>query len=172
MTQDAVAKAVAAFRELASSLDGLDQGAAERLGVGRSDLRCLDVLSQRDNVTAGELAHAVGLSPAALSAALRRLQARGYIVREHAEHDRRTVYVRMTETAAELTAQSFAAVHALTVHALSGLNPGELSTVANVARNLAAAITASLQHGDTDVSLFVDQAAAIRGSRGPAGGGR
>lgn len=145
---DAVVTAVAAFRELAFSLDALDQAAAERLGVGRSDLRCLDVLSQRENVTAGELAHAVGLSPAALSAALRRLQARGYIVRDHAEHDRRIVYVHMTQTAAQLTAQSFAAVRALTINALSDLNPAELTTVASVARNLAAAITASLEQGN------------------------
>lgn len=144
-----VAKAVAAFRELAFSLDALDQAAAEGLGIGRSDLRCLDVLSQRERVTAGELAHAVGLSRAALSAALRRLQARGYIVREHAEYDRRTVYVRMTDTAVTLTAQSFAAVHALTIDALSDLSPTELTAVANVAHNLATAITASLQDDDT-----------------------
>jgi len=149
MPDDAVTKAIAAFRELAFSLDALDQAAAERLGVGRSDLRCLDVLSQRENVTAGDLAHAVGLSPAALSAALRRLQARGYIVRDHAEHDRRTVYVRMTGTAIELTAQSFAAVRALTIDALSDLNPAELTAVASVTRNLATAITASLQQSDT-----------------------
>lgn len=146
MTDNGVAKAVAAFRELAFSLDAVDQAAAERLGMGRSDLRCLDVLSQREKVTAGELAQAVGLSPAALSAALRRLQARDYIVRDHAEHDRRTVYVRMTDTAVELTAQSFAAVHALTIDALSDLDPTELTTVTNVAHHLATAISASLQH--------------------------
>jgi DNA-binding MarR family transcriptional regulator len=145
MTDDiAVSQAVTSFRELAFSLDALDQAAAEQLGVGRSDLRCLDVLSQRQNVTAGELAQAVGLSPAALSAALRRLEARGFIVRDHAGPDRRTVYVRMTDRAAALTAQSFAAVRALTIEALSDLNPAELATVARVARNLATAISASL----------------------------
>jgi DNA-binding MarR family transcriptional regulator len=134
---DAARAAVAAFRDLATSLDLLDQVAAANLGIARSDLRCLDVLARRGAVTAGALAKAVGLSAPALSAALRRLEAVGYVRREHDPTDRRTVRVRVTDAATAATMQQFGQVREATTRVLARLSPGDLSVVTGVATALA-----------------------------------
>ncbi|GAA3222523.1 MarR family transcriptional regulator [Nonomuraea helvata] len=134
--------AVAAFRNLATTLDLLDQVAAARLGVARSDLRYLDILSTRGPLPAGALAEAVGLSAPALSAALRRLEKHDYVRRAHDEHDRRTVRVSLTESAATAIASLFTEVRAATATLLQRLSPAELATVAKVADDLAGAIRA------------------------------
>jgi DNA-binding MarR family transcriptional regulator len=95
----ALAGNLAALRRLGTLLDRLEQEAADALGITHSDLRCLEILLQREAVTAGELAEAIGLSPNALSAALGRLEAKAYIRRVHPEADRRQVLVSMTAAA-------------------------------------------------------------------------
>jgi DNA-binding MarR family transcriptional regulator len=134
--------AVAAFRDLATALDLLDQIAAARLGIARSDLRCLDILSTRGPLSAGALAEAVGLSAPALSAALRRLEKLDYVRRQHDEHDRRTVRVSMTATAETATASLFTEVRAATTTLLAGLDAAELATIARVTVGLADAVRA------------------------------
>ena len=57
--------------------------------MNRTDGRCLDVIDQRPGITAGELATAVGLSPGAVTTALDRLEARGFVSRERDPADRR-----------------------------------------------------------------------------------
>ena len=42
----------------------MDEAFCKLAGVNRTDGRCLDVIDQRPGLTAGELAAAVGLSPA------------------------------------------------------------------------------------------------------------
>jgi DNA-binding MarR family transcriptional regulator len=127
---------VAAFRDLASSLDLLDQVAAVRLGIGRSDLRCLDALSRRGPLPAGALAEAVGLSAPALSAALNRLEKVDYIRREHDQSDRRTVRVTLTESAAKVTASLFTQVHTETTRLLGALDPSDLVTITRITNAL------------------------------------
>jgi DNA-binding MarR family transcriptional regulator len=78
--------------------DALDEAAAERLGVLRVDLRCLDVLFGGPR-SAGELAEAAGLSPAAITALLDRLEAKGYIRRVRDTVDRRRVLVELSDLA-------------------------------------------------------------------------
>lgn len=95
----ALACNLAALRRLATALERLEQDAADKLGIAHSDLRCLQVLLEREAVTAGELAEAVGLSATALSTALGRLEAKAYIRRAHPEANRRQVTVTMTEQA-------------------------------------------------------------------------
>src|SRR5687768_4217258 len=56
-----------------------DAACCKLLGVNRTDGRCLDVIDQRPGLTAGELATAVGLSPAAVTTALDRLEKRGFV---------------------------------------------------------------------------------------------
>lgn len=139
---DLAPAAVAAFRDLATALDLLDQVAAARLGIARSDLRCLDILSTRGPLSAGALADAVGLSAPALSAALRRLERLDYVRRQHDENDRRTVRVSVTATAATATASLFAEVRAATTTLLADLAPAELATITKVTTGLADAIRA------------------------------
>jgi len=93
---DTVSREVA---ELQTATDQMDEAVAQRLGVNRTDLRCLGLLFARGPLSAGQLAAASGLSPGAATTALDRLERAGYAVRTRGAHDRRSVLVEMTPVA-------------------------------------------------------------------------
>ena len=66
-----------------------------RLGIGASDLECLDIVALREDVTAGELALATGLTTGAVTGVLDRLEQAGFVRRERDAKDRRKVRVRL-----------------------------------------------------------------------------
>src|ERR1700742_3139245 len=94
---DTVAQGVWALRRLAPVFETLDQEIADRYGIARSDVRCLEVLNMSGGLTAGDLAAAIGLSAAALSTALQRLETKAYVRRSHPVANRRQVLVEITE---------------------------------------------------------------------------
>ena len=69
---------------------------AVRLGVGPTDLECLDFIAGGPGVIAGDLARATGLTTGAITGVIDRLEKAGFARRERARADRRKVYVRMT----------------------------------------------------------------------------
>jgi DNA-binding MarR family transcriptional regulator len=79
--------------------DEVDEAAAARLGVNRTDLRCLSVLSQAGAMSASALADASGLTRGAMTTALDRLEAAGYVKRVRDDEDRRGVRVELTAVA-------------------------------------------------------------------------
>jgi DNA-binding MarR family transcriptional regulator len=86
--------------------DAVDDAVAARFGVNRTDLRHIDLL--RDGrLTAGQLAERSGLSPAATTALIDRLVKKGYLRRVRDEHDRRRVFVEITETARAAIRQTY-----------------------------------------------------------------
>ncbi len=91
-------QAVAAFQD---STDRVDEAAAGRLGLNRTDLRCLGILTRAGPLTAGQLAAAAGLSPGAATTAMDRLARAGYAQRTRDEQDRRRVTVQATPAAHE-----------------------------------------------------------------------
>ncbi len=96
-----------AFRLSGQASDTMDQAAADFLGVHRTDARLLDILEMSGGMSAGELARAGHLSPAAVTAALDRLERVGYVRRVRDESDRRRVLVEVTERMHELTAELY-----------------------------------------------------------------
>jgi DNA-binding MarR family transcriptional regulator len=97
----------AALRRLTAEIDGLDQRAANRFGIGRSDLRCLDVLRGLGPSTPTTLASAVGMTTGGLSLALDRLEAAGYVTRRPNSNDRRSVIIEPTEHLAHVEREIF-----------------------------------------------------------------
>ncbi len=83
-----------ACRQLARAMDSFDEAACAALGVGRSDLRALNLL-EHGPLAPSVLADALGLSRAAVTALLDRLEAAGYVVRAAAPGSRRTVHVHL-----------------------------------------------------------------------------
>jgi DNA-binding MarR family transcriptional regulator len=75
--------------------DGFDDMVGRRLGLNPTDLRCLDWLTE-GVMTAGELSQAIGLSTAATTTLLDRLEEKGYIERRRDSTDRRKVVVALT----------------------------------------------------------------------------
>jgi DNA-binding MarR family transcriptional regulator len=98
--RDALLRAVSrAVAELQSATDEMDEAVAQRLGINRTDLRCLGLLFARGSLSAGQLALASHLSPGAATTALDRLERAGYALRTRGAHDRRSVLVELTSLA-------------------------------------------------------------------------
>ncbi len=90
----AIGKAVQAFQD---ATDLFDQAAANKLGINRTDLRCLGVVAERGPVAVGEVGRAVDLTRGATTTALDRVERAGYVRRIRDAQDRRGVLIEMTE---------------------------------------------------------------------------
>ncbi|WP_165969033.1 MarR family transcriptional regulator [Actinomadura sp. KC06] len=100
MSKELRAGAIArAVQELQDATDLIDELAARRLGVNRTDLRCLSRLTARGPLTASELAAAAGLTGGAATTAIDRLERAGLARRVRDEADRRRVLVHLTDQA-------------------------------------------------------------------------
>ena len=67
---------------------------AERLGLGPTDHKCLDLLRERGAMTGSELAAITGLTTGAITGVVARLERGGYLRREPDPHDRRKQILR------------------------------------------------------------------------------
>ena len=96
------------LRALSTVHDRLDQYAASRFGLNRTDLRALDLIGQAGAISPTALAASLGMSTGATSSVLDRLEAAGYARREPDPDHRRRTLVRMTARAEQLSAAVFA----------------------------------------------------------------
>lgn len=83
-------------REHEAANEAFDEVAAQKLGVNRTDLRCLNIVENQGPMTAGRLAELSGLTTAAVTAVLDRLERAGYARRLRDQKDRRQVIVELT----------------------------------------------------------------------------
>jgi DNA-binding MarR family transcriptional regulator len=97
-----VAQRVAALQD---ATDEVDAAAAQRMGLNRTDMRCVGRLFFGGPATAKDLAAATRLTPGALTTVLDRLERAGYTRRVEDPADRRRVRVELTPTALELIGQ-------------------------------------------------------------------
>lgn len=80
-------------------------GIAERLGLGPTDHKCLDLLLQHDGLTGSRLAAMTGLTTGAVTGVLNRLERAGYVRREPDPDDGRRQRLRpVPERVAEIHA--------------------------------------------------------------------
>jgi DNA-binding MarR family transcriptional regulator len=77
--------------ELSIALDQIGNAAASRIGINQTDLICLNLLVRHGPLSPGQVASALGLTTAAISAMATRLEAGGYATREIDPKDRRRV---------------------------------------------------------------------------------
>jgi DNA-binding MarR family transcriptional regulator len=87
---------VSEFRISGNQDSAFDNLAAERLGVSRTDLHCLNTIENNGGMTAGELAEAVGLTTGAVTGVIDRLERVGFARRVSDPADRRRVKVEVT----------------------------------------------------------------------------
>ena len=81
--------------------DAFDELASQKLGINRTDLRCLNIVENLGPLTAGRLAELSGLTTAAVTSVLDRLERAGYARRVRDSEDRRQVIVELTPLVAE-----------------------------------------------------------------------
>jgi DNA-binding MarR family transcriptional regulator len=96
-----------AMRAYQRAVDQYDELVASRLGINRSDLRCLDLLHGAGTMTAGQLAAGSGLTTGATTRMLDRLERIEYVRRRPDSADRRRVLVELTPRARKLAAELY-----------------------------------------------------------------
>jgi DNA-binding MarR family transcriptional regulator len=128
------------MRQLSTEVDGLDQRAADRFGINRTDLQLIDVLRNSGPMTATELAKAVGLTSGGLSIALDRLERVDYVRRHQHPSDRRRVIIEATDTLEPIERELFATLQQRFKKLLHGYTREQLLTIKHYLE-AAAAIT-------------------------------
>lgn len=141
----ALAAALSASRQLHSSTEELLDAAAARYGINRNDLRCLEILEREGPMQPGRLAQASGLSPAAITKVLDRLEQAGYITRSDTGSDRRARQVRTSRRHARQRHDLWQPVVDTATAALAHLDHRELETVTAALTALAEANRRSAQ---------------------------
>lgn len=94
--QELIAEIGRAMQAYQRSTQAFDDEVGRVLGVNPTDLRSLDWLSEGPT-TASRLAEATGLSAAATTSMIDRLERKGFVRRRRDDGDRRQVLVQMTE---------------------------------------------------------------------------
>jgi DNA-binding MarR family transcriptional regulator len=121
-----------AFRRNGQGQDAMDAAAAAFFGIHRTDLALLDVLQLGGRMSAGELARKGGLSPAATTAALDRLERAGYVRRVRDERDRRRVLVEVTDQMLERAGEVYGPLAARSEELLGDFSDDQLRAMIQV----------------------------------------
>jgi DNA-binding MarR family transcriptional regulator len=108
--------------------DALDDAVADRFGINRTDLRHLDLLCDRP-LSAGQLSERSGLSPAAMTTLIDRLERKGYVRRVRDANDRRRVFVELTDLAKTATCEMYGPLAAESDELLDGYTDEQLAVV-------------------------------------------
>ena len=142
------------MRALGAALDRFDETAGHALGLGRSDLRALNLL-EHGPLSAGELGDRLALTSGSVTVLVDRLIKAGFVTRQPGTTDRRTVYVHLEPP----TYAAFARVYAPCGQAVANLEGSMSARQLEIARDtlqdLATAINnqeARLRSGGTQDS--------------------
>ncbi|HEY1619335.1 MAG TPA: MarR family transcriptional regulator [Streptosporangiaceae bacterium] len=149
------------LRALGSDLDLLDEAAAARFGLHRTDLRCLEIVARSGPLSAGALAERAGLSTSAVTSVIDRVERSGDLRRRGDASDRRRVLVEVTELGRRRGREAFAGLIDGTDRLLSRYSPGELRLIGGFVEEVSSVITAQAAEAGS--------AAAARRTRRPAG---
>ncbi len=109
--------------------DAFDEAATARLGVNRTDGRCLDILDRHGRLTAGELAREGGLSTGAVTTLVDRLERMGYVRRVRDTEDRRRVFIELTDALHERAGEIWGPLAELSGSFLARHSDAELRTL-------------------------------------------
>ncbi|MFD3684019.1 MarR family winged helix-turn-helix transcriptional regulator [Nocardiopsis sp. NPDC058631] len=97
-----------AGRRLSAAAVMFHTAVGERLGIGPSDWKTLDLLDRHGPCTAGELVRHSGLAPASVTGVVDRLERHGFVRRTRDEQDRRRVVVTVAPDLPARMAEAFA----------------------------------------------------------------
>ena len=90
-------RVAASLRALSTEIDRLDQAAADRYGLNRTDMRALDITGREGPLAPTDLARLLGFTTGGVTTVLDRLERAGYVRRRPDRADRRRQVVEITE---------------------------------------------------------------------------
>jgi DNA-binding MarR family transcriptional regulator len=123
---------------------------AERLGLGPSDHKCLDLLLERGPMTGSQLAAITGLTTGAITGVVGRLERAGYIRRDPDPTDRRKQRLTPLPRGVEEARRVFGAIRPASDTLLDGFDAEQLAVIAEFL--------------DRATAYAYDRTAALRGS--------
>jgi DNA-binding MarR family transcriptional regulator len=136
-----------ALREFTVESDVFVDAFAREHRLGRTDLNAVMWISTGDAagrpITVGELAQRLGLSPAAATALVDRLEAAGHVGRTRDPRDRRRVTVTMHDTARQVAGAFFMPLGARMRTATADVDDDDLARTTAVVRRMIEAVTAT-----------------------------
>jgi len=122
----AIGTAVQSFQD---ATDMFDEAAALRLGINRTDLRCLGVVAAQGPIAVGEVGKAIELTRGATTTALDRVERAGYVRRVRHPQDRRGVLIEITQKGLDAAGAIWAPLVAAGERMLAAFEEGELQTI-------------------------------------------
>jgi DNA-binding MarR family transcriptional regulator len=120
---------IRAAREHEAANQAFDEVAGRKLGLNQTDLRALNVVENQGSMTAGRLAALMGLTTAAITSVLDRLERAGYARRVRDEQDRRQVIVELTPLVGERAAPIWGPLGQDAAAAFARMSVDELKSV-------------------------------------------
>lgn len=129
--------ALRATRELHAEMEALLEAVADRYGLNRNDLRCLEILQRHGEMRARRLATLSRLSPAAVTKVVDRLVAAGYATRRQSAEDRRAQIIGVSDRHSELRTAIWDPVREDATAVLDESSADELRGLTSIVRRLA-----------------------------------
>jgi DNA-binding MarR family transcriptional regulator len=105
-----------------------DEAVGAKADLGTAERLCLGLL-QSGPQSAGAIAIATGLTPAAVTSLIDRLEARGLLTRTRSLEDRRKVVIEQTEATRRFAERYYGAIAREGQKLLDGFSDAELATV-------------------------------------------
>ncbi|HZQ36881.1 MAG TPA: MarR family transcriptional regulator [Dehalococcoidia bacterium] len=124
-----VRETLARLRALSAEIDRLDQAAAERYGLNRTDMRCLDLLGREGPLAPTDLARHLGYTTGGITTVLDRLERAGLARRYADPHDRRRLLVAVTDTTRERDRQVFGPLIRAAIAVLGAFDDADLGVI-------------------------------------------
>jgi DNA-binding MarR family transcriptional regulator len=120
-----VEEVLGAIRALSHEIDRLDQAAADRYGLNRTDMRGLEIIGREGPLAPTQLARRLGLTTGGITTVIDRLERAGYVRRRAHPNDRRRVMLETTRATDQLDADVFGPLIRSTVKFLKTLTTAD-----------------------------------------------
>ena len=134
---------------------------ADRLGLGPTDHKCLDLLRERGPMTGSELAAVTGLTTGAITGVVARLERAGYLRRESDPHDRRKQSLHPATERVRDIQDVFGPIRADVAALLEGFDAHQLTAIAEF---LARSTDLAYRHAALLRAQTLSAAASARGT--------
>jgi len=119
------------FREFTFELIRHQQAIAERLGLNLTDFKALGLLHRRGDMTPKRLAEEMGMSAAAMTTIIDRLEKARYAERKRGGGDRRSLNVHALEGSVKRVEDLYKSLRCLTETAVASYSGRDLKVISN-----------------------------------------
>jgi len=135
------------MRALDASLDLLDHAVAASFGIGRTDLRAMELVSREGPAACSQLAAQLRVTSGSVTALIDRMERAGYFLRLRDPDDRRKVLVQLTPAGRERERRTFEPLAKNSIGMLRSYSDRDLTVIGDFLRRARALV----EHATTEV---------------------